>query len=419
MKRLALIFLVPFNLWATTPQQMIGGGNGGAIPSVSATSTSQIYGSSGGVFDATVDRNTGIQAVPGTWSNMKICLNTPPGSAKSYTFTAQLGARNQDSTITCSISGTTQTCCEDVTHSSTTAAGDLFRIKSVPSGTPTGSTALTTSMLFTPTNDNNFIVAGAQTGQNAAANTYVALAGATGSRITQRDMEAPMSLAGTFDLLYAEVAAAPGVGKSWTITMTTNGSDSTVTCAISGTNTKCNDVTHSSATIRGDRVTWKVVPSGTPTTSTLSIGMRFTPTNRGEFPIIGNTFSAISNTASSYTRIAGGNDNSATENLTTSTTTSRSPGLIVKNGNYSVSTAPSAGKSYTYTLRRNFTDPTGGPSATISGTSTTAQSNGYVVVADGDVLTTRLTPSGTPTAGMFHSCYTGFYTQPSIIPVFP
>ena len=418
MRRIALIFLVPFNLWATTPQQMIGGVAG--TPNVTLTSTSQIYGNSGGGFDAAnVDRNTGIQAVPGTWSNMKICLNAPPGSAKSFTFTAQLGTRNQDSTITCSVSGTTQTCCEDVTHSSTTVAGDLFRIKSVPSGTPTASTGYSISMLFTPTDDNNFIVSGAQTSANTGANTYVALAGATGARSTHTDTRIPMSLAGTFDLLYAEVAAAPGVGKSWTITMQTNGSDSTITCSISGTNTKCNDVTHSSATIRGDQIVWKVVPSGTPTASTLSIGMRFTPTNRGEFPIIGNTFNAISNTASSYTRIAGGNDNNATENLTTSTTTSRAPGLIVKNGTYSVTTAPSAGKSYTYTLRRNFTDPTGGPSATISGTSTTAQSDGYVVVTDGDVLTTRLTPSGTPTAGMFHSCYTGFFTQPSIIPVFP
>ncbi len=417
MKRLALIFLVPFNVWATTPQQMIGGGP--ATPNVSSTSTSQIYGNSGGAFDATVERNTGIQSVPGTWSNMKICLNNPAGSAKSFTFTAQLGARNQDSTITCAISGTTQTCCEDVTHSSTTVAGDLFRIKSVPSGTPTASTGHTISMLFTPTDDNNFIVSGAQTSANTGANSYVALAGATGVRTTVTDTRIPMSLAGTFDLMYAEVAAAPGVGKSWTITMATNGSDSTITCAISGTNTKCNDVTHSSATIRGDQVVWKVVPSGTPTASTLSIGMRFTPTNRGEFPIIGNTFNSVSNTASSYTRISGGNDNSLTENLSTSTTTSRAPGLIIKNGTYSVTTAPSSGKSYTFTLRQNFADPTGGPSATISGTATTAQSNGYIVVTDGDVLVNRLTPSGTPTAGMFHSCYTGYFTQPLMTPVFP
>lgn len=417
MKRIALIFLVPFNVWATTPQQMIGGGP--ATPNVSSTSTSQIYGNSGGAFDATVERNTGIQSVPGTWSNMKICLNNPAGSAKSFTFTAQLGARNQDSTITCAISGTTQTCCEDVTHSSTTVAGDLFRIKSVPSGTPTASTGHTISMLFTPTDDNNFIVSGAQTSQNAGANSYVALAGATGVRTTETDTRIPMSLGGTFDLLYAEVATAPGAGKSWTITMTTNGSDSTITCAISGTNRTCNDVTHSSATIRGDQVVWKVVPSGTPTTSTLSIGMRFTPTNRGEFPIIGNTFNAISNTASSYTRILGGNDNGLTEKLQTSTTTSRSPGLIVKNGTYSVTTAPGASKSYTYTLRQNFADPTGGPSATISGTAKTAQSDGYIVVADGDVLVNRLTPSGTPTAGMFHSCYTGYFTQPLMTPVFP
>jgi len=274
-------------------------------------------------------------------------------------------------------------------------------------------------MLFTPADDNNFIVSGAQTSANTGVNTYVAIAGATGARAAETDTRIPMSLAGTFDLLYAEVATAPGVGKSWAITMRTNGSDSTITCTISDTNTKCNDVTHSSSTIRGDQIVWKVVPSGTPTASTISIGMRFTPTNRGEFPIIGNTFNAISNTASSYTRISGGNDNSLTENLQTSTTTSRAPGLIVKNGTYSVSTAPSSGKSYTYTLRRNFADPTGGPSATISGTSTTAQSDGYIVVADGDVLVNRLTPSGTPTAGMFHSCYTGYFTQPLMTPVFP
>lgn len=417
MKRIAFILLIPLSAWAGTPQIFFGVNTGGQ--SNAATSMAAIYGMSGGGFDSAVlDRSTSIIASSGTFSNFGICLNAAPGVGKSWALTVQLGARNQDSPITCTISGT-DTCCYDITHSSSVVPGDLARIKSVPSGTPTASGAQSYRIMFTPTEDNNYVVAGGQT-SNSASTTYIPLAGTVGARTTSTDTSIPMPHAGTFDRLYAAVPAAPGAGKSYTFTFRTNGSNSSITCAISGASaTSCSDLTHSSATIRGDSVNVSLVPGGAPSLAQFHAGLRFVPANRGEFPILGNTFNAMSTSADTFVNLSGGNLSNLSEVQIVSTTTSPSPGLIIKNGTYSVTTAPGGATSYTNTLRRNFANPTGGPTGTISGANTTAQDNGFIVVSELDNLVNKWTPSGTPTAGMAHISYTGYLIQPLMTPVFP
>lgn len=60
-------------------------------------------------------------------------------------------------------------------------------------------------------------------------------------------------------------------------------------------------------------------------------------------------------------------------------------------------TAPGAGKSYTYTIRKNGVDTT--LTATVSDTNTTASVTGQAVVfAAGDLISLSSTPSGTPTS---------------------
>lgn len=415
MKRIALIFLVPFNVYAGTPQIIFGSTNGGI--NTASTSCAQIHGLSGGGFATAVDRGTGILSAPGTFSNFRACIDVPPGAGKSFAFTMQLGTRNSDSPITCTISDTNK-CCSDVTHSSSTVAGDLIRVKAVPSGTPTANTSVGMSVIFTPTNENNFVVTGIQTGSSAST-TYAVLVGATAARTTTTDTAVPMSPTGTFDSLYASVNTAPGVGNSWIFTFQTNGSASSITCTISGTSNTCNDVTHSSSTIRGDTVNVKIVPSGTPASTTLSVGMRFIPTNRGEFPILGNVFNALNTASNNYVGVPGGNMSGTAEPTQVSTTTSPSPGFIMKNGTYSVSTAPGGAASYTFAMRKNQATPANGPTVVFSGATTTARDDKYMVFTDTDNLTCQWAPSGTPTAGMFHAGFTGYFTQPQITPTFP
>lgn len=415
MKRLALIFLVPFNVWAGTPQVALPSGN--ASINTSLVTTAQVFGMSGGMFDATFERNTGIMASAGTFSNFGICITPAPGVGKSFTFALQLGSRNADSSLGCAISGT-ETCCYDVADSSSVVAGDLVRLEATPSGTPTAVTGVSYRVNFMPSVDDQYVVTGAQT-SNSASTTYIQLAGAVGARTTLTDTAIPMPHNGRFNNFYVELSTAPGVGNSWAFTLMAAGVATSVTCTVSGTARTCNDLTNSTDTVRGNSAVIRMVPSGAPTATYTSVGLRYVPVNRGEFPFLGNTFNAISAAANSYTNLQGGNNNNASELITVSTAASPSPGLIIKNGTYSVTTAPGASKSYTYTLRKNFANPTGGPSATISGTNTTAQSDGYIVVSEGDKIVNQLAPSGTPTAGMFHAGYTGYFTQPLMTPVFP
>lgn len=296
--------------------------------------------------------------------------------------------------------------------------GDLVRLKATPSGTPTAVTGSSFRVNFNPAVEDQYVVTGAQT-SGSASTTYIQLAGAAGARTALADTAIPMPHAGRFSDMYVETAAAPGVGKSWAFTLLSGGVATPITCTISGTNRTCNDITNSTDTIRGDLMNVRMVPSGAPSATTTSVGLRYVPVNRGEFPFLGNTFNAISTSADTYTAMQGGNNNTANELIVVSTASSPAPGLIIKNGTYSVTTAPGGGKSFTYTLRQNFANPTGGPSATISGTAVDAQSDGFIVVSEGDKVVNQLSPSGGPTAGQFHAGYTGYFTQPQITPTFP
>lgn len=83
------------------------------------------------------------QAMPvaGTVSNLFVRLNAAPGTGgdaatDSFTFTVR---KNQTGTsITCTITGTTDTTCSDTTNSETFAQGDLISIETTPTNSPGG-----------------------------------------------------------------------------------------------------------------------------------------------------------------------------------------------------------------------------------------------------------------------------------------
>jgi len=72
-------------------------------------------------------------------SNLDIRLEvTETVAASSYTFTVRKGATTAtmaDTTLTCTISGTTGVSCSDTTHSVVFLATDLVDLKVVPSAT--------------------------------------------------------------------------------------------------------------------------------------------------------------------------------------------------------------------------------------------------------------------------------------------
>src|SRR5207344_758289 len=72
---------------------------------------------------------------------------------------------------------------------------------------------------------------------------------------------APMAAAGTFTGLAATVAAAPGTGKSWTITLRLNGADTALAVTIANAATTGTS-SGSVAVVAGDLVSYSVAASG-------------------------------------------------------------------------------------------------------------------------------------------------------------
>lgn len=95
-------------------------------------------------------------------------------------------------------------------------------------------------------------------GIGAGATDYLPLGG--GNLATTESIEqAPIPAAITFTKMYAYVDVAPGVGKNIVITLRKAGSNQTITCTISGTNTQANDTAHSATFAAGDLISVQAV----------------------------------------------------------------------------------------------------------------------------------------------------------------
>lgn len=90
-----------------------------------------------------------------------------------------------------------------------------------------------------------------------------------------------VATAGTFRNLRVVTSAAPGVGKSWTVTLRVNGSSSALTVTISGTDTDEEDITHDVSVSAGDVIALQFTPSGTPSAMTPSVSLEFDSTTAG------------------------------------------------------------------------------------------------------------------------------------------
>jgi hypothetical protein len=82
----------------------------------------------------------------------------------------------------------------------------------------------------------------------------------------------PGQTTGTAKNLYCHCNAAPGAAKTYDMTVQKNGSNTTLTCQITGTTSPgtCNDTTHSFTVVAGDTYSFKYVPGATPAATNLA-----------------------------------------------------------------------------------------------------------------------------------------------------
>jgi hypothetical protein len=122
---------------------------------------------------------------------------------------------------------------------------------------------------------------------SASANRFTPVDGSVLISTSNTGQRQAISANGTIGDLTVVIFAAPGVGTSYAITLqkgagTGTPADTALTCTISDNATSCSDHTDFISFAPGDTAVWKVVPTGTPAVSDISISSSFTSTTAGE-----------------------------------------------------------------------------------------------------------------------------------------
>lgn len=203
-------------------------------------------------------------------------------------------------------------------------------------------------------------------------------------------------VAGDQKTLYVEVGTAPGAGKSWVFTLVKNGVDTSSTCTIADAATSCSDLVNTTALTAGNTLSVKSVPSGTPASPvTIRFGWAFQATASGEGIVLGATRgTTLSNSATNYAGVQmSGAANATLANVDQ---------IMPTGGTFShlyveLEGAPTAGKSYAFTLLKAGADQS--LTCTVSDTATTCNdtANSFTVAAS-DLVALKIVPTGTPTA---------------------
>ena len=118
-----------------SPAYSLAGGTGvGTVPATATSYAPLHYYLAGGssAEDAAVGT---LVPVAATFSKLYCISSVAPGAAKSYAITVRHQS-SSDSSLTCTISGSSAVSCNDVSNTAVTVAGDVWELKVVPASTP-------------------------------------------------------------------------------------------------------------------------------------------------------------------------------------------------------------------------------------------------------------------------------------------
>jgi hypothetical protein len=217
-----------------------------------------------------------------------------------------------------------------------------------------------------------------------------------GSTIT--NFEAPVPISGTVSNLQVSVGTAPGAGTSHTFSLIVNGvADSNFTCTIADTNTTCSDTTHSVAVSAGDRLAWRDVTTAGTVTADVNLLAKFEGSTDGEALISGTMSTTMNANSTAYMPIFGSGSTTTPDHASTTMPTSGT----MDNMYIELSGAPTAGKSYAFTLYKNgaATSITCTISDTNENCTDLSATTGHTAsFGAGDSIYLQEVPTGTPTA---------------------
>lgn len=181
--------------------------------------------------------------------------------------------------------------------------------------------------------------------------------------------------------------------KTFTTTLEKNGADSALTAVTSVASTRASDVTHSVSFSAGDDFCIKFVPSGTPEAQTVvQVAALMTSVTAGESAIFGGT-DATTISATKYAPFGSGRATAAEVDAQVIC----AAGGVIDRLYVHVSTAPTAGNSWVFTLYKNGVST--GLTCTVADAAVTANDVTHTVsIAAADRISVEMVAVGAPAA---------------------
>lgn len=365
---------------------------GGSTSNASGSADSFIPVNYGAQNVAAADKFT-VFPLGGNISTMRVKVNgTAPTGAQTWTVT--LLKNGSDTASECVInSGSSGTCSISATVSY--SAGDYGAVRIRPANTPT-SARIQVAFLFQPATPNDTVVSAFISGlSTSATQAQVPYTSASVGAVSTRRYP-PLPDGGTIDKFYvAGIDPDNGAGtQSYAYTLDKNGSSagSPPTCTVSDGATTCNDTSHSQSVAAADDVQVQSVPSNTPIAGISGYGYRFVPTTAGHFMLGYGTQNVDHATNTFYFPVTGASSGGV---ATESQAQLRALAMTIKNLYVKLGTAPGAGKSRAFTLRKGGVDTA--LTCTVSDTATTCNATGASIsISDDDLLSVSDVPTGSP-----------------------
>ena len=253
---------------------VIMGGACDDAPSTVSKENNLIMG--GHNYISTTTRFSAPIATGGTFKNLYVTQHRASGDGAGDSYTYTIVKNGADQSLTCTITGTSDTECSDTGNSFAVSAGDYLYL-SVQEGGTGQSVYSHWSMEFEPTTNGNSVVMSG-TDDNAANNNteYMWLHGyqLPNYSATEANHVAYIGFETTVTGIAVQLENAPGSGNTSTWTVRENGSDTDNSVAITGTDESGVD-TGSEVIAAGNYLTFSTAPDSFPTGGDSGWGILF------------------------------------------------------------------------------------------------------------------------------------------------
>jgi hypothetical protein len=356
-----------------------------------------------------------IVAHPFTLSSFYMQFDTAPGVGNAVIYTIMKNGSATAVTVTIADAAISAT---DAVNSVSFAAGDTISIRATTTGTPVSIGVQYWNMLIASSDGSIPMLSGLNTPPDNTGTYYGSLtaghSSSTGWSATEADMQIVVPTSGVISGLRSRMSTAPGSVNGWTHTLMKNGSATTVTTTISGTNTVATDSTHTFTVAAGDTLTIRNAPVGTPVLSTPCFSMIFTPDNYGESFFGYGTTAAPSTTTTQYEEPLGVGQSVWTNNESNRVMVI-GPCTLTKFA-VKLGAAPGGVTTRTFTLRK--VGATTALSTVVSGAATTGSASGTVTYTQGQTFAAEAAVSGGPAAmtGGLHLGYVMYFAPDPFLP---